>query len=77
VITENGVSAPKEQDMRVQDATRDSFRVDYYRSGRNRSCELTQCLSTLSTGCSVLHNACCLRFCLCVQLMRVPAPGGR
>jgi beta-glucosidase/6-phospho-beta-glucosidase/beta-galactosidase len=31
VITENGVSVPKEQDMRVADATRDSFRVDYYR----------------------------------------------
>jgi hypothetical protein len=31
VITENGVSAPKEQNMRVQDAIRDSFRVDYYK----------------------------------------------
>lgn len=31
VITENGVSVPKEQTMRVGDATRDAFRVDYYR----------------------------------------------
>lgn len=31
VITENGVSVPQEQNMRVADATKDAFRVDYYR----------------------------------------------
>jgi beta-glucosidase/6-phospho-beta-glucosidase/beta-galactosidase len=31
IITENGVSAPKEDSMTVQQATRDDFRVNYYK----------------------------------------------
>lgn len=31
VVTENGVSVPSEQTMRVEDATKDAFRVNFYR----------------------------------------------
>lgn len=39
VITENGVSVPKEQDMPVAKAVRDGFRLQYYKGYLDNLCK--------------------------------------